>query len=254
MFAEVLGMATTSLSLQSLLVRPRRSRRQIRSAFFAFTVLPMGATLPLTGVSWSAPRRLVRPAAKPASVQAIKAVQTTPAAKRTREAGAGRCQGSRSRRRCGARPQPALLSAPSWWESAGVEVVAAGKGRINYEAGVVKATGLGALAPPSLSRSRAQDTLDARQAALADALRTLALAVGQVRVNANTRVRNYVLQDDEVRLRVDDVVKSAQVIEEALSSKTGVYRVVVQVPLSRSGSVSEAVGVGDAPAATVTTP
>lgn len=136
-------------------------------------------------------------------------------------------------------------AAPSWWESAGIEVVAAGKGRINYEAGVVKATGLGALAPPTLSRSHAQDTLDARQAALADALRTLAVAVGRVRVTANTRVENLVLKDDEVRLRVDGVLDRAQVIEEA-ASPSGVYRVVVQIPLTGAGSVSEAVGVGDA--------
>ena len=150
-----------------------------------------------------------------------------------------------------AAPQPRKRStalpaaAPSWWESAGVEVVAAGKGRINYEAGVVKATGLGALAPPTLSRSHAQDTLDARQAALADALRTLAVAVGRVRVTANTRVENLVLKDDEVRLRVDGVLDRAQVIEES-ASPSGVYRVVVQIPLTGAGSVSEAVGVGDA--------
>ncbi len=122
-------------------------------------------------------------------------------------------------------------AAPSWWESAGVEVVAAGKGRINYEAGVVKATGLGALAPPTLSRSHAQDTLDARQAALADALRTLAVAVGRVRVTANTRVENMVLTNDDVRLRVDGILDRALVIEES-ASPSGVYRVVVQIPLT----------------------
>src|SRR5690349_3907712 len=38
------------------------------------------------------------------------------------------------------------------WQAAAVEIVAAGRGRINYEAGVVKAIGLGALAPPTLTK------------------------------------------------------------------------------------------------------
>ena len=141
------------------------------------------------------------------------------------------------------KPVQIARAAPvSAWESASVEIIAAGRGRINYEAGVVKAVGLGALAPPTLARSRAQDTLDAREAAVTDALRTLSLAVSRVRVTANTRVENYVTQSDEVRLRVDAVVQSAQVIDESIS-KSGLYRVVVQAPLSGAGSVSEAVGV-----------
>lgn len=146
--------------------------------------------------------------------------------------------------------KPLPAAGPSWWESASVEIVAAGRARINYEAGVVKATGLGALAPPTLSRSHAQDALDARQAAVADALRTLAVAVGRVRVTASTRVENLVVKNDEVRLRVDGVLEHAQVIEEA-ASPSGIYRVVVQVPLTGAGSVAEAVGIGqaDAPAA-----
>jgi hypothetical protein len=141
---------------------------------------------------------------------------------------------------------PAGAAGPSsWWESATTEIVAAGRGRINYEASVVKAIGLGALAPPTLSRSRAQDALDARQAAIADALRTLAVAVSRVRVTATTRVENYLLKSDEVRLRVDGVVRSADVIEEKMLASSGIYRVVVQVPLTGAGSVSEAVGLGE---------
>lgn len=139
---------------------------------------------------------------------------------------------------------PVRVAALSDWESARVEIVAAGRGRINYEAGVAKAVGLGALAPPTLSRSRAQDTLDARKAAFSDALRTLALAAGRVRVTADTRVENLVLKSDDVRLRVEGVLQQAQVVEEALSP-AGVYRIVVQVPLTGAGSLAEAVGAGD---------
>jgi hypothetical protein len=103
--------------------------------------------------------------------------------------------------------------------------------------------GLGALPPPSLSRSRAQDTLDARDAALNDALRTLGMAVQQVRVNSESRVSNYTLQSDKVRVRLAAVVKNAEVIEEKLLPETGIYRIVVQAPLTGAGSIAEAVGV-----------
>lgn len=144
--------------------------------------------------------------------------------------------------------RPAASAAPqqnSWWESAAVEVVAAGRGRINYEAGVVKATGLAAMPPPTLSRSRSQDMLNARDAALADALRSLSMAVGRVRVTADTRVENYLLKSDEVRLRISSIVKNAQVLEEKMLPTSGVYRVVVQARLNGDGSISEAVGFDD---------
>ncbi len=129
-------------------------------------------------------------------------------------------------------------------DSAMVELVGSGKGRINYEANVVKAVGLGALPPPTLSRSRAQDVLAARHAALADALRTLGMAVNQVRVSSDSRVQNYVLQSDEIRLRVRALVQASQVVEEKYLPVPGVFRVVVQTPLTGPNSLSEAVGVG----------
>ena len=128
------------------------------------------------------------------------------------------------------------------WESAYVEVLKDGRGRINYEAGIAKAVGLGAVAPPSLARSQAQRVLDARSAALADALRTLSIAVSEVRVTADTRARNYILSSDDVRVAVKGVVNSAEVIEEKLVPGTGLFRVVVQIPLSGEGSLAQALG------------
>ena len=129
-------------------------------------------------------------------------------------------------------------------ESAMVEVIAGGKGRINYEANLVKAVGLGALPPPTLSQSRAQNVLSARNAALADALRTLGMAVSRVRVSSDSRVQNFVLQSDEIRLRVRALVASAQVVDEKYLPTSGVFRIVVQMNLTGPNSVSEAVGVG----------
>lgn len=131
---------------------------------------------------------------------------------------------------------------PSAWEKEVVEVVAEGRGRINYEAGVVKAVGLGAVTPPTLSKTRSQRVLDAREAAIADAFRNLSLAASRVRVTAETRVSNYVLKSDDVRVRVSSVVKGADVIEEKLLPNSGLYRVVVQMPLNGEGSLAEALG------------
>lgn len=145
----------------------------------------------------------------------------------------------------------AVPATESGFTSAMVEAVAAGKGRVDYGQGVARAIGLGALPPPSLSRSRAQDTLTARDAALADALRTLSMAVRQVRVSANSRVSNYILKSDDIRLKLDGVIKNAEVIEEKLLPEAGIYRVIIQVPLVGAGSVSEAVGVASESAVTI---
>lgn len=140
---------------------------------------------------------------------------------------------------------------PSAWEKEVVEVVAEGRGRINYEAGVVKAVGLGAVPPPTLSRTRAQRVLDARESALADAYRNLALSASRVRVTAETRVSNFLLKSDDVRVRVQSVVKGADVIEERLLPNSGLYRVVVQMPLNGEGSLAQALGLEKGRAKTI---
>ena len=127
------------------------------------------------------------------------------------------------------------------WQASAVEIVAAGKGRINYEASVVKAIGLGALAPPTLTKSRSQDILDAREAALADALRVLGMAASQVRVTADTRVANYILKSDDIRVRVESVIKNAEVMEEKMLPTSGVYRLIVSARLTGPNSILEAV-------------
>ncbi|WP_309710906.1 hypothetical protein [Armatimonas sp.] len=177
-----------------------------------------------------APKATGKPTPKPAST--AKPVLPTPAAvdpKLLQQALAG----------AGA----ATPATESGLTSAMVEAVAAGKGRIDYGQGFARAIGLGALPPPSLSRSRAQDTLTARDAALTDALRTLSMSVQQVRVSASSRVSNYTLKSDEVRVKLAGLIKSAEVIEEKLLPEAGIYRVIVQVPLVGAGSVAEAVGV-----------
>ena len=178
----------------------------------------------------AAPKRLVL-AVKPAVKVAAKPAAPKPAAK----------------------PAPIVINSGlllGGSESAMVEVIAGGKGRINYEANVVKAVGLGALPPPTLSKSRAQDVLSARNAALVDAVRTLGMAVSRVRVSSDSRVQNFILQSDEVRLRVHALVADAQVVDEKYLPTSGVFRIVVQMSLTGPNSVSEAVGIGEGEAKT----
>ena len=127
------------------------------------------------------------------------------------------------------------------WKAAAVEIVAEGQGRINYAAGVIKSIGLGAIAPPSLTKSRSQDILDAREAAIGDAIRTLGLAVSQVRVTADTRVSNYILKNDLIRTRIEGVLRNATILEEKILPKSGVYRVVVQAQLTGQNSLLTAI-------------
>lgn len=125
-----------------------------------------------------------------------------------------------------------------------VEAVASGKGRIDYSQGIARAVGLGALPPPSTARSRAQDTLLARDAARADALQTLTMALQQVRVHGESRVSSYInTSNSGVRLKLAEVVKGAEILEEKLLPEAGILRVIVQVRLIGAGSVSEAIGV-----------
>jgi len=145
------------------------------------------------------------------------------------------------RKPSGAGFAPAASVPDTAWQAAAVEIVAAGRGRINYEAGVVKAIGLGALAPPTLTKSRSQDILDAREAALNDALRSLGMAAARVRVTADTRVANYLLKSDDIRVRVEALLRSAEVIEEKVLPTSAVYRVVVQTRLTGPNSLLEAI-------------
>lgn len=119
-----------------------------------------------------------------------------------------------------------------------VDTVAGGRGRINYAAGVIKATGYGA--PPSNIDNPAQAKLMALGAAKADALRNLAMAVSAVKVSGETTVKNFVTEKDEVRVSVQALLQSPQVVAESFQ-RDGTAVVVVELPLYGKGSVAAAV-------------
>lgn len=118
-----------------------------------------------------------------------------------------------------------------------VDTIENGKGRINYAAGVVKATGYGAIPkgyPPAQSR------LMAMGAAKADALRNLAMTVASIQVTATTKVRNYVLQSDVVETKLETILQSPRVISEKFNND-GTATVVVELPMYGEDSIAAAV-------------
>lgn len=130
-------------------------------------------------------------------------------------------------------------SAPMQADDPLVDSTANGKGRINYNAGIVKATGYGAL-PSGDGISNAQAKLMAMGAARADALRTLAMTVSSIQVTATTKVKNYQLENDTVETRLSTLLQAPRVVSESLQSD-GTAVVIVELPMYGANSVASAV-------------
>ena len=121
-----------------------------------------------------------------------------------------------------------------------VDTVANGHGRINYGAGVVKATGYGAPPPPGVASSLSQSKLMALGAARADALRTLAMTVSAIQVTSETKVKNYVLQKDEVQTHLEALLQSPRIVSET-TQPDGTAVVVVELPMYGKNSIASVV-------------
>jgi hypothetical protein len=120
-----------------------------------------------------------------------------------------------------------------------VDTSANGKARVNYNAGVIKATGSGALPAPGFATNDAQARLMALGAAKADALRNLAMMVSSVQVTSETRVKNFQTESDIVETKLEAVLRNARVIREDF--RDGVATVTVEMALYGENSVAEAV-------------
>lgn len=141
-----------------------------------------------------------------------------------------------------AAPRPALAASPAAQQRDDgdplVDTVANGRGRVNYNTGTVRATGYGA--PSPRANTPAQARLMARGAAIADALRNLAMSVSSVQVTATTRVKNYELQNDEVATRIDALLESPRIVSDRFQPD-GTAVVVVELPLYGKDSVASVV-------------
>jgi len=107
-----------------------------------------------------------------------------------------------------------------------VEVTSSGM--INWTAGEIYATGIGA--PPAQPINAAQARAMAERAAYVVALRNLLEAVKGVRVDSESTVENFMVTNDVIRTRVDGIVKGARIVKTQYMSD-GSVEVQVAMPL-----------------------
>jgi hypothetical protein len=112
-------------------------------------------------------------------------------------------------------------------------------GVIDWGARVVRARGSGVLDPADENRSRAR--LMAERAAVVVAQRNLLEIIKGVRVDADTKVENFVTSYDVIYTRVEGVVKGARPVGPAkYDSAAGVVEVELEVSLDGPQSVADA--------------
>lgn len=98
-------------------------------------------------------------------------------------------------------------------------------GYINWTEGVVYATGMG-----PLKGSTPESILMARRVAIADGQRNLLEMVQAVRVSSTTLVRDAMVENDEVRVTVQGLIRHPQIIDEQ-SGADGIFRVMMKMPM-----------------------
>ncbi len=99
---------------------------------------------------------------------------------------------------------------------------------VNWEGQVVRATGSGA--PDLKAQNPAQARLGAERAALADALRNLLAQVKGVSVDGTRKVSDL-MEKDEIRTRVEGLVRGYKIVNKRYFSDSGV-EVEIEVPLA----------------------
>ena len=100
---------------------------------------------------------------------------------------------------------------------------------VNWTTGIATAKGIGI--PPKNPASALQAKEMARTAAWAVALRNLLEAVKGVRIDSTTTVSNFVTTNDEVRTRVEGMVKGAQLVKEQ-EMPDGSFETTVEMKLT----------------------
>jgi len=109
-------------------------------------------------------------------------------------------------------------------------------GMINWTAGEIYATGIGA--PPSITMNAAQARAMTERAAFVVALRNLLETVKGVRVDSESVVENYMVKSDVIKTRVDGIVKGARTVKTRYMSDGSVE---VQVAMPLRGALLDAV-------------
>ncbi len=101
--------------------------------------------------------------------------------------------------------------------------------RVDWTTGIATAKGIGI--PPKNPASALQAKEMAKSAAWAVALRNLLEVVRGVRVDSTTTVNNFVMTNDEVRTRVEGMVKGAKLVKEQ-EMPDGSFETTVEMKLT----------------------
>lgn len=109
------------------------------------------------------------------------------------------------------------------------------RGSSNWNKGVVQAIGRGV--PPVQANSQAQANAMARRAAIVDAYRNLLEAVGEVKVEATTTVKNFEIESDIVKTGISGLIQGAHIVNEQ-QMPDGSYQVTMEINLFGTNSVA----------------
>jgi hypothetical protein len=102
------------------------------------------------------------------------------------------------------------------------------EGVADWTNGVVRATGFGF--PPKDTANALHAKVMAQRAAHSVALRNLLEALNGVRIDSNTTVKNYIVANDEIQVRVSGMVNRARIVKEQ-QLPDGSYEVTVEMDL-----------------------
>jgi hypothetical protein len=100
----------------------------------------------------------------------------------------------------------ALIPGSAWAER-GEVIETVGNGMIDWTQGILMAKGSGA--PPREARNIAQARLMTERAALTDARRNLLEVLKGVRVDSSTRVENFMVKNDQIRLQAEGFIQGS---------------------------------------------
>jgi hypothetical protein len=110
------------------------------------------------------------------------------------------------------------------------------KGSINWSEGIVQAVGIGAPSEKNYGKPSARPM--ALRAAKLDAMRNILEAVNGVRIDGSTIVRDYAVESDIIRSRVEGMIQGAEVVkQEYLSDGT----IEITMAMSLRGGFSQLV-------------
>ena len=119
-------------------------------------------------------------------------------------------------------------------------VAFAEEGSVNWNNGIIRATGIGAGKPAYQKKNPGIYRAQAKRAAIMDAQRNLAETVKGVRVTSDSTMEDMILQSDVVRTRVDEIIKGMSEVSSQYF-EDGTYEVVLEMPIfGMSNSLSEA--------------